>query len=277
MATSVPGSGDVMRCDEMDLDRYALVDGELDGARREAVLSHLAICARCQHEYEADRRLNSLLREALAPSPPVPPALWSTVVGRIAHEPRIRYLSAQGAGPIGGRPRQGWGLTAAAIGLVAWLFAALLLLPGEDVMEALAQEIVADHLASLRRARGPADVPLPDPAVVIDRFQDRLRIPARVPASAREGVRLVGGSFCQFSSTRGLRWSYVRGEGRALSFYQLERPAGVTIPHAGAELVHQGLVGAATAPIVLWGDDQSLYALVGELPSTEIERLAPLL
>jgi anti-sigma factor RsiW len=261
----------------MALGRYALLDGELDGVERDSVVSHLASCSHCQQEYEADRRLNGLVREALSPSVPAPPALWTSVVVRIASG-RAPCLSAGAAGPVGRRWRHGWPAAAALVGLVACLVVgALLLGAGEDGVAVLAHEIVADHLASLRRARGPADVASLDPALVIDRFRHRVRVPARVPASALDGIRLVGGSFCEFRSTQGLRWTYVRGQGRALSFYQLERPVRLRIPRPGAEQTPLDLVGTARAPIVLWGDEQSVYALVGELSMTEIRRLASLL
>ncbi|MFJ5551293.1 anti-sigma factor family protein [Streptomyces sp. NPDC093225] len=47
----------------------ALVDGELNHDTRERVLAHLATCARCKAEADAQRRLKSLFVEA-APPPP---------------------------------------------------------------------------------------------------------------------------------------------------------------------------------------------------------------
>jgi anti-sigma factor RsiW len=52
----------------------ALVDGELDHARREEVLAHLTHCGGCRAEVEALRRLKASLRSA-AESPQVPPDL----------------------------------------------------------------------------------------------------------------------------------------------------------------------------------------------------------
>ncbi|MEV3854441.1 zf-HC2 domain-containing protein [Streptomyces sp. NPDC050095] len=47
----------------------ALVDGELDHDARERVLAHLATCAKCKAEADAQRRLKSVFAEA-APPPP---------------------------------------------------------------------------------------------------------------------------------------------------------------------------------------------------------------
>ncbi|WP_094215097.1 zf-HC2 domain-containing protein [Streptomyces diastatochromogenes] len=47
----------------------ALVDGELGHESRERVLAHLATCARCKAEADAQRRLKSVFAEAAPPSP----------------------------------------------------------------------------------------------------------------------------------------------------------------------------------------------------------------
>ncbi|MEU9387210.1 zf-HC2 domain-containing protein, partial [Streptomyces sp. NPDC048279] len=47
----------------------ALVDGELGHDSRERVLAHLATCARCKAEADAQRALKSVFAEA-APPPP---------------------------------------------------------------------------------------------------------------------------------------------------------------------------------------------------------------
>ncbi|MFE4872363.1 anti-sigma factor family protein [Streptomyces sp. NPDC056682] len=47
----------------------ALVDGELNHDARERVLSHLATCAKCKAEADAQRRLKSVFAQAAPPSP----------------------------------------------------------------------------------------------------------------------------------------------------------------------------------------------------------------
>ncbi len=114
------------------------------------------------------------------------------------------------------------------------------------------------------------DVASPDPGAVVKRFRDRMSLPPRAPALAGPGVRLVGGSFCQLRATRGIRWTYVLGDGATVSVYQLERPAGLALPGPGPF----ARLGAADRPgLVLWGDARHVYALA-DLPLPEIERLA---
>ncbi|MEV5446012.1 zf-HC2 domain-containing protein, partial [Streptomyces sp. NPDC052644] len=48
----------------------ALVDGELGHDARERVLAHLATCARCKAEADAQRRLKNYFAEAAPPPPP---------------------------------------------------------------------------------------------------------------------------------------------------------------------------------------------------------------
>ncbi|WP_411574407.1 anti-sigma factor family protein [Streptomyces fradiae] len=78
----------------------ALVDGELGHDARERVLAHLATCARCKAEADAQRRLKNLFAES---APPPPPA------GLLA---RLQGLPGGAAGGDGGPPFGGGGLGA---------------------------------------------------------------------------------------------------------------------------------------------------------------------
>lgn len=51
----------------------ALVDGELDHDARDRALAHIALCAQCREEVEAQRRLKGMI--ARLPSPPIPQRL----------------------------------------------------------------------------------------------------------------------------------------------------------------------------------------------------------
>jgi mycothiol system anti-sigma-R factor len=264
-----------MRCEETMLGLYALADGELDGAERDEVLTHLEGCPRCLREYESDRRLKALVRDAVVSALVAPPALWSNVARRIEVERAREHPRAGRA--VWRMWRRRWALPLVSAGLAACVVFAITLLPRKESVAFLGEEIIADHLGSVMRASGPVDVPSPDPAMIIARFRERIRAPARVPTLARDGIRLVGGSFCELSSTRGLRWTYVLGNDRALSFYQLERGEGVRFPRAGAERVYLDFLGRQERPrIVLWGDERFVYALAGELSGSEIRRLASL-
>lgn len=81
----------------------ALVDGELGHDARERVLAHLATCARCKAEADAQRRVKSFFAES---APPPPPA------GLLA---RLQGLPGGAAGD-GGPPFGGGGLGGGALG-----------------------------------------------------------------------------------------------------------------------------------------------------------------
>ncbi|MEV8531181.1 zf-HC2 domain-containing protein [Streptomyces sp. NPDC051211] len=68
----------------------ALVDGELGHDARERVLAHLATCARCKAEADAQRRLKTLFVESAPPSPSA---------GLLA---RLQGLPGQPVGPSAG-------------------------------------------------------------------------------------------------------------------------------------------------------------------------------
>lgn len=94
----------------------ALVDGELGHAARERAQRHLAHCAACRAEVEAQRRLKASLA-ALAGVPPPPdlaarllalPVPGTDRVGRGPLRPagpvRLRPASGPASGPAGRRP-----------------------------------------------------------------------------------------------------------------------------------------------------------------------------
>ncbi|MFF5564515.1 anti-sigma factor family protein [Streptomyces sp. NPDC012623] len=76
----------------------ALVDGELDHDARERVLAHLATCAKCKAEADAQRRLKSMFAQT---APPLPSA------GFLA---RLHGLPGGGQGPGPGDDDNGKGL-----------------------------------------------------------------------------------------------------------------------------------------------------------------------
>lgn len=70
MSGSRPHPGERRVADQHLGDRLsALVDGELGHDARERVLAHLATCAKCKAEADAQRRLKNVFAEAAPPSP----------------------------------------------------------------------------------------------------------------------------------------------------------------------------------------------------------------
>ncbi|WP_369364598.1 zf-HC2 domain-containing protein [Streptomyces sp. CG4] len=74
----------------------ALVDGELGHESRERVLAHLATCARCKAEADAQRRLKNVFAEA-APPPPS-----ASLLARLQGLPGGGDLDDDGTSPPGG-------------------------------------------------------------------------------------------------------------------------------------------------------------------------------
>ncbi|GHE04559.1 zf-HC2 domain-containing protein [Streptomyces alanosinicus] len=74
----------------------ALVDGELGHESRERVLAHLATCARCKAEADAQRRLKNVFAEA-APPPPS-----ASLLARLQGLPGEGDLDGDGMSPPGG-------------------------------------------------------------------------------------------------------------------------------------------------------------------------------
>lgn len=53
-----------MKCAQTRKEMSAYLDGELDGASRERLASHLQVCERCRTSYEGLERVHSLLAKA---------------------------------------------------------------------------------------------------------------------------------------------------------------------------------------------------------------------
>ncbi|OIJ98329.1 hypothetical protein BIV23_30035 [Streptomyces monashensis] len=76
------------------------MDGELGHESRERVLAHLATCARCKAEADAQRRLKNVFAEA-APPPPS-----ASFLARLQGLPGGDGMSPPGGGLFGGDPRE---------------------------------------------------------------------------------------------------------------------------------------------------------------------------
>lgn len=177
-----------MTCDEARIGLYALLDGELDVAKNVEVLGHLEACPSCKQECELDARLKSLVRQEARRLTVAPADLWPAITAAIRHVvaaraaarrlrlwPRIRRLQA------------GW--AAVALVLVALSVAYLRWPPPPPFV---AEEIVMDHVGSVRRPEGPVDIPSADPAVVADWIGQAVPFVARVPNLTAAGGRLLG-------------------------------------------------------------------------------------
>lgn len=144
-----------MSCPDVRLEEY--LDGELQGAPREAVEAHLASCGDCRRELAELRRLEEVLRAV--------PAGAAPDADRFVADVRARS----------GRPRWGWIAAAAAAALTAGLAAVLATRPAApDLRTALARYAASPspEAEEVLRAAGPQGLAVleealesPDPRV----------------------------------------------------------------------------------------------------------------
>jgi anti-sigma factor RsiW len=262
-----------MQCDEARVALYACEDGELDAAGRSDLVGHLERCGACRRERQADRRVRGLVRRLSFALPGAPPDLWPRLIDRLEME-RPPAPTGGRRGPASIR-RVVWRTAIAVVALAATVIlgVSLPLTRSSSTSAQLLDELVRDHVASLQRAGGPADVPSGDPTVVLTRFADRISGLAVAPYLGAGTGALVGGSYCQLRTTSGLRWTYRLHGNRTLSFYQLTLPPRGDFPRPRAERIT--LAGGFGRPeLVLWTDEGSVYALVGALPEGEMKALA---
>jgi anti-sigma factor (TIGR02949 family) len=257
-----------MECEEARFALYALLDNELDIATNLEVLSHLEGCPFCQRELALDARLKALVREQL--STRVPPAeLWGNVMQRIERATE----GERPFGPVFGRlwPRARLFQVAAAAVMIVFALAFLFIAQRNGPV-VLLDELVRDHLRSMAKESGPADVPFTDPRDILAHFRAQVPPSLPVPLIRYEGARLLGGSFCRLGHTKGLRFTYQVGPGETVSLYQLDRPDQVPFPPSASGRL---FISRPRGPsIVLWGDGGLLYALVGELGQQDLQQLA---
>ncbi|NET06837.1 MAG: hypothetical protein F6K09_21070 [Merismopedia sp. SIO2A8] len=133
-------------------------------------------------------------------------------------------------------------------------------------------KILQDHLRSLLSKRPKVDLPSSEPTKIIEHFQGQLSFSSDVPSLSQTGSKLLGGSFCKFGKTKGIRFTYqLQGE-QTVSFYQLKRSQQPSFPQLGKERLYVAQQGSPT--MLIWSDGQLLYALVAQLSPQELELLA---
>lgn len=257
-----------MQCEEARFALYALLDDELDIAANLEILSHLEGCSSCQRELELDMRLKALVREQLVARVP-PPELWGNVMRRIEREGEVERRSWQVFGRLWSKAR----LFQVAAAAVMVLFAlSFFLIAQRDGPVVFLDELVKDHLRSVAKESGPAEVPLADPHEILARFRAQVPPSLPMPLIIDEGARLLGGSFCRLGHIKGIRFTYQVGRGDTVSLYQLDRSDQAPFLQSGSGRLY---IGQPQSPgIVLWRDGRFLYALVGELPQPDLQQLA---
>lgn len=122
-----------------------------------------------------------------------------------------------------------------------------------------------DHLVSLGRSQGPVDVATADPTVLSAHFSLAEQIPTLVSPQAK----LLGGSRCQFGEASGLRLTYQLPTEQTVSVYQVDLN-GDQFPEFSETYI---TLRHHNVNLILWREQDHLYALVAELPLTDLQTL----
>jgi anti-sigma factor RsiW len=187
----------------------AWIDGEAEPEESARVEAHLARCETCTAAVEGYRAIGDAMRAGADARVP------ARVVAR------ARGLQSVEAAPRERQRTRGPWIAATAVGLAA---AALLAVggPAPGLEEALARDLVGQHLRGFARAR-PCEIESGDAAVVRDWVETRLGYGVEVPTP--EGVELIGARACT-----------IGGQATAALLYRHEgAPMTLFVPPPGSE------------------------------------------
>ncbi|ESA37587.1 anti-sigma-k factor [Leptolyngbya sp. Heron Island J] len=132
-------------------------------------------------------------------------------------------------------------------------------------------QLLQDHQRSLTNPEGPVDFVVQQPGEILELLQGFQTTVAALPLIPSKQGLLLGGSNCQLGETSGLRLTYRLETNQTVSAYQLALAEEEFPEFQSAQLTLQQPDGTG---IVLWRDETYLYALVAELPMSELQNLA---
>lgn len=127
-------------------------------------------------------------------------------------------------------------------------------------------QLMQDHQKSLGRSQGPVDIA----ATNVNALSKQLAVAGRLPTLASPVVKLLGGSRCQFGEAQGIRLTYRLPTEEIVSVYQIDLQ-GDQFPELSETYV---TLKQSTANLVLWRDENHLYALTADLSITDLQTLA---
>ncbi|MCI0589329.1 MAG: zf-HC2 domain-containing protein [Planctomycetes bacterium] len=233
-----------MSCEEVRALLGDWVDGELEEDARRALEAHAASCPDCARRLQFERRLKELVaRRGRLPEPPA----------YLAERVRRRIAEVR-------RPARRWKGIAAAVALFAALgfLARGFLGPGRDGR--VARALVDDH-AKFASRTDALEVAAADREGIEAWFQGRLPFEPRLPGLA---ARPVGARVCRVLERPCALVFYEKG-GCRLSLFVFD---GESFGSAFPVRTEGGRFA-----VVGWAEAGLRYALVSDLPSTEMERL----
>ncbi|MEM1253745.1 MAG: hypothetical protein AAGI69_15040 [Cyanobacteria bacterium P01_H01_bin.21] len=254
--------------------------GDLTSAEAEAFQSLLAETPELQSEVVS-------LQEALAMMP------YGLEEVKPERELRSQILSAANAellqtSPLPKKTRRPWTISTVAAGLALVCGLATLHLSGQvrllrvqapiaeqgdDISQTWSglSQILEDHQRSMVNPDGPVDFVVSRPDEIPDLLSGFKTTVAALPLLPAKKGLLLGGSNCELGGTQGLRLTYQLGSDQTVSAYQLAVAKEEFPEFQAAQITMQQPDGTG---IVLWRDDDYLYALVAELPTSELQSLA---
>ncbi|HZP74773.1 MAG TPA: anti-sigma factor [Pseudolabrys sp.] len=261
-----------MRCDEASERIGLLIDGELAGDERRALLEHVESCVTCRRYRDELKRLQQHLAQAHQPAPR---ALLHRVRGALASEAapgtavarRPQTLPTRMAAHMRGRLRPL--IVQAAAVLVACIFTAGMtfwLTQESDTQALLAKDVMSAHMRSLLQDNAVQVASL-DTHTVKPWFAGRLEYTPVVKDLSAEGFQLVGG-----------RLDYVEGHRVAALVYRrrLHEISVFTWPESGGDTApHRATVNGYN--ILSWTKGGMAYWAVSDLNDGELRQLQALL
>lgn len=136
-------------------------------------------------------------------------------------------------------------------------------------------QLLQDHRNALNNPNGPADFATNQAGDILAQSARFPTTAAALPLLPTQQGKLIGSSDCEFGKTMGLRLSYqVKGHPdneQIVSAYQLDLN-GDQFPKFRASYIT--LRQPDGTSLVLWREESYLYALVAELPLTDLNNLA---
>ncbi|NEP52957.1 MAG: hypothetical protein F6K65_30830 [Moorea sp. SIO3C2] len=128
--------------------------------------------------------------------------------------------------------------------------------------------LLQDHQSSMDNPTGPVDFVVQQPGEILPQVQGFHTTVAALPLLPKG--KLLGGSNCQLGVAQGLRLTYQLGADETVSAYQLVMSEDDFPELQAAQLTLQQPDGTG---VVLWREDDYLYALVAEMPMAELQGL----
>ena len=173
MSTTIGDPG--LECDPVRVTGW--VDGAFAEAEAAAIASHVATCARCGAQVDAERAIAGAVRAL--PSPPLPHGLAA----------RVRQRSRR---PVALRRRVWIPAVAALLAVALWT---------RSAPQFLAWQVALDHAHCFGMERVPAEVLTPDPVRLATWYESRDMDVPLMP-SAAGGLELLGGRFCRIGGRK---------------------------------------------------------------------------